>query len=42
MLERFEGELCIDQSRMFSTGWSYGGMMSLAVGCARGVTAGRT
>jgi polyhydroxybutyrate depolymerase len=36
MLGRLEGELCIDQSRIFSTGWSYGGMMSLAVGCARG------
>jgi poly(3-hydroxybutyrate) depolymerase len=36
MLERFEGELCVDQSRIFSTGFSYGGMMSLAVGCARG------
>jgi polyhydroxybutyrate depolymerase len=36
MLERLEGELCIDQSRIFSTGFSYGGMMSLAVGCARG------
>jgi poly(3-hydroxybutyrate) depolymerase len=36
MLERIEGELCIDQSRIFSTGFSYGGMMSLAIGCARG------
>jgi polyhydroxybutyrate depolymerase len=36
MLARLQGELCIDQSRIFSTGWSYGGMMSLAVGCARG------
>lgn len=36
MLERLQGELCIDQSRVFSTGFSYGGMMSLAVGCARG------
>jgi polyhydroxybutyrate depolymerase len=36
MLDRFEGELCVDQSRIFSTGFSYGGMMSLAVGCARG------
>ncbi len=35
MLERFEGELCIDESRLFSTGFSYGGMMSFAVGCAR-------
>ena len=29
-------ELCIDESRIFSTGFSYGGMMSFAVGCARG------
>jgi polyhydroxybutyrate depolymerase len=36
MLERFKGELCIDESRIFSTGWSYGGMMSDAIGCARG------
>lgn len=36
MLARIEGDLCIDQSRIFSTGWSYGGMMSLAIGCARG------
>jgi poly(3-hydroxybutyrate) depolymerase len=35
MLERFNGELCIDQSRVFSTGFSYGGMMSFAVGCGR-------
>lgn len=36
MLARFQSELCVDQSRIFSTGWSYGGMMSLAIGCARG------
>jgi polyhydroxybutyrate depolymerase len=36
MLGRFKGELCIDESRIFSTGWSYGGMMSDAIGCARG------
>jgi polyhydroxybutyrate depolymerase len=36
MLERFESELCIDRSRIFSTGFSFGGMMSLAVGCAKG------
>jgi polyhydroxybutyrate depolymerase len=35
MLARIQGDLCIDQSRIFSTGWSYGGMMTLAVGCAR-------
>lgn len=36
MLERFESELCIDQARIFSTGFSFGGMMSWAVGCGRG------
>jgi poly(3-hydroxybutyrate) depolymerase len=36
MLERFREELCIDESRIFSTGFSYGGMMSFAVGCALG------
>lgn len=35
MLERFEAELCVDQSRIFSTGFSYGGMMSFALGCGR-------
>lgn len=36
MLDRFESELCIDENRIFSTGFSYGGMMSFAVGCAMG------
>jgi polyhydroxybutyrate depolymerase len=36
MLELFQSELCIDNSRIFSTGFSYGGMMSIAVGCAKG------
>jgi len=36
MLDRFRAELCIDESRIFSTGFSYGGMMSFAVGCALG------
>ena len=35
MLARFEAELCFDQSRVFSTGFSYGGMMSFAIGCGR-------
>jgi polyhydroxybutyrate depolymerase len=35
MLARFKEELCIDQNRIFSTGFSYGGMMSFAVGCGR-------
>jgi poly(3-hydroxybutyrate) depolymerase len=36
MLERLDGELCIDKARVFSTGFSFGGMMSIAVGCAKG------
>jgi polyhydroxybutyrate depolymerase len=36
MLARFDSELCIDKTRIFSTGFSYGGMMSIAVGCAKG------
>jgi poly(3-hydroxybutyrate) depolymerase len=36
MLDRLNAELCIDQERIFSTGFSYGGMMSFAVGCAMG------
>jgi poly(3-hydroxybutyrate) depolymerase len=34
MLDRFRTELCIDENRIFSTGFSFGGMMSYAVGCA--------
>ena len=33
MIERFKTEMCIDQSRIFSTGFSFGGMMSFSVGC---------
>jgi poly(3-hydroxybutyrate) depolymerase len=33
MLERFNSELCVDTSRVFSTGFSFGGMMSFALGC---------
>jgi polyhydroxybutyrate depolymerase len=33
MLELFESKLCIDTTRIFSTGFSYGGMMSFTVGC---------
>jgi poly(3-hydroxybutyrate) depolymerase len=36
MLAYFNANLCIDQQRIFSTGFSYGGMMSIAVGCALG------
>jgi poly(3-hydroxybutyrate) depolymerase len=35
MLDRFQGELCIDRTRIFSTGFSYGGMMSFAIACGR-------
>jgi len=34
MLERFNSTLCVDQKRIFSTGFSFGGMMSFAVGCS--------
>lgn len=34
MLEHFNSTMCIDQERIFSTGFSYGGMMSFAIGCA--------
>jgi poly(3-hydroxybutyrate) depolymerase len=36
MLERFSNELCVDMGRVFSTGFSFGGMMSWALGCGRG------
>ena len=35
MLERFQSELCIDETRIFSTGFSYGGMMSYTIACGR-------
>jgi poly(3-hydroxybutyrate) depolymerase len=33
MLSLFESNLCIDHSRIFSTGFSYGGIFSLVLGC---------
>ncbi|HMF44153.1 MAG TPA: prolyl oligopeptidase family serine peptidase [Polyangia bacterium] len=36
MLAFFEANLCIDQSRIFSTGFSYGGMMSDEIGTEMG------
>jgi poly(3-hydroxybutyrate) depolymerase len=33
MIERFKTEMCIDGNRIFSTGFSFGGMMSFSVGC---------
>lgn len=35
-LDRLEEELCIDTSRVFATGFSFGGMFSNAIGCALG------
>jgi len=34
MLDLFQSQMCVDQSRIFSVGFSFGGMMSNAVGCA--------
>jgi poly(3-hydroxybutyrate) depolymerase len=34
MLELFRAQLCVDEDRIFSTGFSFGGMMSFAVGCS--------
>jgi polyhydroxybutyrate depolymerase len=34
MIARLESQLCIDQSRIFATGFSFGGIMTLALGCA--------
>jgi len=34
MLDKFKSEMCIDEGRIFSTGFSFGGMFSNAVGCA--------
>lgn len=34
MLERFRSQLCIDENRIFSVGFSFGGMFSFAAGCS--------
>lgn len=34
MIADFNAKLCIDQKRIFSVGFSFGGMMSDAIGCA--------
>lgn len=36
MVGRFEAELCIDRSRLFSTGFSFGAIMTLVIGCTEG------
>jgi poly(3-hydroxybutyrate) depolymerase len=33
MIDYVEANWCVDRTRLFSTGFSYGGMMSFAVGC---------
>jgi polyhydroxybutyrate depolymerase len=33
MLADVQGKYCVDKARIFSTGFSYGGMMSFAIGC---------
>jgi poly(3-hydroxybutyrate) depolymerase len=35
ILETVLGELCVDETQIFATGFSYGGGMSFAVACAR-------
>jgi polyhydroxybutyrate depolymerase len=36
LYERLRGEYCIDETRVFSTGMSYGGIMSNTLGCQMG------
>jgi poly(3-hydroxybutyrate) depolymerase len=36
LVNYLKAEACVDESRIFSLGFSYGGMMSFAVGCALG------
>jgi poly(3-hydroxybutyrate) depolymerase len=35
MLKQLEGDLCVDTTRLFAMGFSYGGGMSYAIACAR-------
>ena len=35
MLDRFSAQLCIDQNRIFSTGFSFGAMFSFTLGCSQ-------
>ena len=34
MIARFKTELCIDQHRIFATGFSMGAIQTIALGCA--------
>jgi polyhydroxybutyrate depolymerase len=36
MLDTLEAELCVDTSRVFATGFSAGGIMTIRIGCALG------
>lgn len=36
MVDKFKADYCIDEGRVFSTGFSYGAIMSNTVGCAMG------
>jgi poly(3-hydroxybutyrate) depolymerase len=33
MVSRFESQLCVDEARIFATGFSFGAIMTIAVGC---------
>ena len=35
ILAQVEGDLCIDKTRIFATGFSFGGAMSIAIACTR-------
>lgn len=35
MVARFEAEVCLDESRLFSVGFSMGAIMTMRIGCAR-------
>jgi poly(3-hydroxybutyrate) depolymerase len=35
MIKQIEGDLCVDTTRLFAMGFSYGGGMSYAIACAR-------
>jgi len=35
MIKQIEGDLCVDTTRIFAMGFSYGGAMSYAIACAR-------